>query len=186
MCRHTQHFCSYRLPRLDRYVVTGLGSGVLWSLYYDAADGIVTHATADIVLRTAMSMAAEQFAWCPLLYGLYLIPLSTLLNGGLRTEISKQIQSRLPGLLIANAKVWTPANLIIYNVPLEWRVLTSNAVDLIWASICADVAADCGAEDSDACSVSLSQLEAGQIAEESAVCMTADLSVVDKVSSKAA
>ena len=46
-------------------------------------------------------------------------------------------------LLIANAKVWTPANLLIYNAPLQYRVLAANAIDLVWAAICSETAAEC-------------------------------------------
>ena len=45
---------------------------------------------------------------------------------------------------MANAKLWTPANILIYNVPLQWRVLTSNCFDLLWGAYLSSVAAEVG------------------------------------------
>ena len=45
----------------------------------------------------------------------------------------------------------TPANVIIYNVPLEWRVLSSNCVDLVWGYVCSKFAADACAVDDEEC-----------------------------------
>lgn len=146
------------VTRLGRYMVTGFGSGVLWTFYYDAADIWASQASNDAMARILFSMGLEQFAWCPILYAFYVLPMSVLLNGGVLADIPKEIRERLPGLLVANAKVWTPANLLIYNVPLELRVVTANAVDIVWASFCSNVAAECGTDADEACSVSLTQI----------------------------
>ena len=45
------------------------------------------------------------------------------------------IQSKLRPLLMENAKVWTVANMIIYNLPFEYRVLASTCTDVVWQSI---------------------------------------------------
>ena len=62
------------------------------------------------------------------------------------------------GLLVSNAKVWTLANVVIYNVPVDWRPAISNLVDILWQSIVSDVAADCGKVDDDVCEVPLMDL----------------------------
>ena len=59
-------------------------------------------------------------------------------------DLVREVRETLGGLLVASAKVWMPANLIIYNVPLELRVIASNVVDIAWAAICSNMAADCG------------------------------------------
>jgi hypothetical protein len=75
-----------------------------------------------------------------------LIPLSAVLNGAEPADLPAEVRKRIGPLLIANARVWTPANLVIYNVPLQYRVLASNVIDLIWASICSETAAECGSD----------------------------------------
>ena len=52
------------------------------------------------------------------------------------------MRERLGELLVANAKLWTPANLLVYNAPLEYRVLTSNVFDVAWAAICSSFVAE--------------------------------------------
>jgi len=95
----------------------------------------------------------EQFVWCPIVFGTFEIPVSTLLNGGSLTSVQKEVNSKLNGLLVSNAKVWTLANVLIYNAPVQWRPAVSNCFDLIWQSIVSDVAADCGNVEDDICEV---------------------------------
>ena len=97
-------------------------------------------------VKTAVSMVMEQLVWCPLVYGTFEIPLSTLLNGASPKTVPTEVRSKLNGLLVSNFQVWTPANLVIYNAPLEWRLFLGNIIDLFWQSIVSDVAADCGGE----------------------------------------
>ena len=79
----------------------------------------------------AASVVLDQFVWSPLLFGTFEIPVSTLLNGGLPASIPREVSSKLGGLLVANAKVWTPANAVVYSAPVEWRLAVSNCVDLV-------------------------------------------------------
>ena len=60
---------------------------------------------------------------------------------------------------MSNAKVWTLANLVIYNSPVEWRPVVANFVDILWQSIVSDVAADCGKVEDDICVVFESSAE---------------------------
>ena len=105
------------------------------------------------IVTTALSILIEQFFWCPIVFGTFEIPISTLLNGGSFSTVQKEVDSKLGGLLVNNAKVWTLANVIIYNAPVEWRPAISNVVDILWQSIVSDVAADCGKVDDDICEV---------------------------------
>jgi hypothetical protein len=50
-----------------------------------------------------------------------------------------EINNKLSDLLINDAKVWTPANLLIYNTPLEFCAVLANLVDIFWQSIVADM-----------------------------------------------
>ena len=100
-------------------------------------------------VTTGVSMVLEQFLWCPLVYGTFEIPVSTLMNGGRLGSVRGEINSKLNGLLVSNAKVWTLANLVIYNTPLEWRLFLGNCIDILWQSIVSDVSAGCGGGDYD-------------------------------------
>lgn len=104
-------------------------------------------------VTTIISILLEQFIWCPLVYGMFEIPVSTLMNGGSLGSIKKEVDAKLDGLLLSNAKVWTLANLVIYNSPLEWRLFVGNVIDIFWQSIVSDVAADCGKVDDDICEI---------------------------------
>ena len=101
-------------------------------------------------VTTGTSIVLEQFVWCPLVYGTFEIPISTIMNGGRSVtvgSIKREVDAKLNGLLVSNAKVWTLANLVIYNVPLEWRLFVGNVIDIFWQSIVSDISADCGGDD---------------------------------------
>jgi len=104
-------------------------------------------------VTTLLSILLEQFIWCPLVYGTFEIPVSTLMNGGELGGIRKEVDAKLNGLLVSNAKVWTLANLVIYNSPLEWRLFIGNCIDIFWQSIVSDVSADCGKVGGDVCEI---------------------------------
>jgi hypothetical protein len=142
---------AYSVQRTRNFALQGVGSGVLWALYYDWADVVVSPAPGGPVAHTVLSIMLEQFSWCPLLFAFYQIPFSVLLNGGTLTDVPPAIQRQLNGLLVEYAKVWTPANLIIYNVPLEWRLLSSNVVDFVWGYISSGFAAEACAPEDEAC-----------------------------------
>jgi len=105
------------------------------------------------IVTTSLSILIEQFIWCPIVFGAFDIPVSTLLNGGSLTSVQKEVNSKLNGLLVSNAKVWTLANVLIYNAPVLWRPAVSNCFDLIWQSVVSDVVADCGKDEDDICEV---------------------------------
>ncbi len=150
----------------------GCVGGVIWACWYDELDGfldqdnpfnffnvfgIVTDQWLKPYLgavKTVLSILLEQFFWCPLVFGCFEIPVSTLLNGGDLRSVKKEVDSKLGGLLISNAKIWTFANLVIYGVvPVDYRPVVSNCVDVGWQSIVSSVSADCGKVEDDICIV---------------------------------
>ena len=99
--------------------------------------------------------ATFRFLWCPIVFGCFEIPVSTLLNGGDLSSVKKEVDSKLGSLLLSNAKIWTVANVAIYGiVPVDYRPIISNCVDVVWQSIVSSVSADCGKVDDDICVVS--------------------------------
>jgi len=150
----------------------GCVGGVIWACWYDELDGfldqdnkfnffklfgIVTDQWIKPYLgafNTILSILIEQFLWCPIVFGFFEIPVSTLLNGGDLSSVKKEVDSKLGSLLISNAKIWTFANLLIYGViPVDYRPIISNIVDVGWQSIVSSVSADCGKVEDDICIV---------------------------------
>ena len=164
----SQHTCSVSIVLLQSG--KGCVSGAIWACWYDELDkfldqendfnffkffGIVTDQWIKPyigAIKTVLSILIEQFLWCPIVFGCFEIPVSTLLNGGDLSSVKKEVESKLGRLLLSNAKVWTFANLVIYGpVPVDYRPIISNVVDVGWQSIVSSVAADCGKVDDDIC-----------------------------------
>ena len=59
------------------------------------------------IVTTALSLVIEQFIWCPIVFGSFEIPVSTLLNGGSLSNVQQEVEAKIGGLLVSNAKVWT-------------------------------------------------------------------------------
>ena len=121
--------------------------------WYESADDIVfgilkpfpgVYETSPRAIKIAIAMLFDQFVWAPLAFGFYDIPMATILNGGSIKTVPSEVRTKLGGVLISNALVWTPANIIIYALPSIYRIGASNLVDIGWQSMMAEVAADCG------------------------------------------
>lgn len=154
---------SFDYARLLRFASKGFFGTLLWAFWYDISDELIREESilstlqsisiqnpSEFTVNTARTVAlilAEQFVTCPLIYGLWEIPVSTLLNGASPKKIPYEVQSKIVPMLIDNAKIWTWANLVIYNVPLQYRAICGNIMDILWQSIVADYAADCGKDE---------------------------------------
>jgi len=138
--------------RLANYMIIGLGSGILWAFWYEFAQAVVYTGVSNEVLQVVYQIVLEQFVWCPLLYSLYLIPMGALLNGGDLNSAWRDVQTKLLSLLEANAKLWTFANMLIYAIPLQWRVLAASFFELVWSNYCSEITAGCG-QDDEQCSI---------------------------------
>jgi Mpv17 / PMP22 family len=147
----------YDMQRGAAYFCKGLGGGIIWALWFDFADvwtndltqailswshamdaSPSTAATLDFeqqAIQTVLSISLEQFLVCPLLYGLWDIPLTAVLLGSPLRQVPAQIDEKLGPLLVNNAKIWTVVNIVTYNIPVEYRVLFSSAADVVWQAI---------------------------------------------------
>jgi hypothetical protein len=92
------------------------------------------------IVRTIVNLLLEQFIACPLIFGLWDLPIISLMDGKPLIKIPGIVRQKLIKLLIANAKLWTVANVVIYNAPLNLRVLLVSLADLFWESIVSTVA----------------------------------------------
>jgi len=135
--------------RIGKQMLTGVGEGVLWGSWYRASEGLMGGLFGDPLCsgggecvaaleRTVSLICAEQFFFAPLVFAFYLIPLSAALGGATLKELPGEVAARLGGLLNANARVWTLANVVIYNAPVQYRVLLSDVGDILWACVCSE------------------------------------------------
>jgi len=141
---------SHDVVRTFHYFLKGLGGGIAWAYWFDFAEPLSNFFTFALVgehapyfleqaTRTIMAISLEQFFMSPIIFALWDIPLPALLRGSPLRQIPAQVESKLIPLLTANAKVWTFANLITYNIPVDYRVLFSSLTDIIWQAINAGI-----------------------------------------------
>jgi hypothetical protein len=142
--------------RTIRFMIKGIGCGIVWALWYEINElwstGIAKAAVLSLspspqsvrriqnVLFTLLSILLEQFIASPLIFGLWDIPLLSLLYGTPIGKIPNVVRKTLIPLLIANAKLWTLVNVFIYNVPLKWRVGALSCAELVWQAILSSIA----------------------------------------------
>ena len=139
---------AYSPLRGARYAAKGVVGGFLWVHYFDAVDAWTAGVSG--FPRVLDQMFVEQFLWCPIYFAFYDLPTASLFNGVAPENIPGIVRAKLLGMLASNAKLWTPANFIVYSVPLEYRLAASNVFDLAWNTISSEIAASC---DEEACDV---------------------------------
>ncbi|CAB9518745.1 expressed unknown protein [Seminavis robusta] len=148
--------------RLGRFMLKGLGGGMIWAFWFDVNEqwtnqlmqypfsnaggtstGTLTEWLASLggdsavmLGKTVTALLLEQFVGAPIIFAFWEIPVPTLLSPAKdNSSIPRQVQEKLPVLLVDNAKIWTFANMFVYSAPLEYRVLISSLVDILWQSI---------------------------------------------------
>ncbi len=127
---------------LDYAIVSGdidVATAASQLLFTHAPLLAVSGCTLQHIIHVVICIVLEQFFVCPLFYTVWDIPIPALLSGSPIRQIPAQIQAKLVPLLIANAKVWTPANIITYSLPSEYRVLFASMTDVIWQTILSDI-----------------------------------------------
>ena len=160
MQENAKHNLDWRRTRI--FVLKGSVSGILWSKWYAFCDPfsmdiaqqcynnlvqlhqhlpfavlnpISDDTTLLLSLQIGISILLEQFIWCPFIYSVWDIPFPMLLRGDPIEDMPARVKATLPPLLWENCKVWTPANIIIYQIPLQWRVVLVSLTDVLWQSI---------------------------------------------------
>jgi len=142
---------SWNPRRSLHFILKGFGEGLMWSLWYHQAEKWVASMTQVAlsngwlalslvaVFRTVVSIVLDFTVACPLVYGLWDIPFPALLAGTPWREIPRQIRTKLGEMMLASLKLWTPVNVLIYNVPLEYRVFLMSTADVFWQSIVSSI-----------------------------------------------
>ena len=147
---------SIDVERVFRFALKGLGGSILWSLWYGLADEWSLMLSKDVLnvlgddfgdgvhpaVRTVAAILLEQFIACPIIYGLWDIPFPMVMNGSSPSAIRGQVQEKIGPLLVENAKVWSFVNILIYNIPVEYRVFAMGMADMFWQSVISSVTAD--------------------------------------------
>lgn len=157
--------------RLLRFSTKGFFGTSIWSAWYDYSESVFNNEfvvsalasagildASDLVINIArvfMLMSTEQIFVCPIIYGMWEIPVSTILNGAPISRIPFEIKDKLVDMLVESAKIWTFGNVLIYSSPVQYRSAISNVGDVLWQSIVSDFSADCGNEDEDELVVSM-------------------------------
>lgn len=145
----------YDWKRVGKFTCKGIGCGILWSHWFMLAE-IWSESLATwflqqtnvsddnvkmfTIVRTIANLLLEQFVACPLIFGLWDLPIIAIMDGIALDKIPDNVRQKLLKLLIANAKLWTVVNILIYNIPLNLRVLVVSIADLFWESIVSTVA----------------------------------------------
>jgi hypothetical protein len=139
----------YSLNRTRNFLIKGLGSGVIWSVYYRdtevrcgnwatqllsgtaKADSEVCIATA----KTILAVLLEEIIAMPVVMSLWDIPVPAILSGSPLSTIPSLVKSKILELTIENAKVWTFVNILIYNIPVQYRLLLMSVANVFWQTI---------------------------------------------------
>jgi hypothetical protein len=67
------------------------------------------------------------------------------MNGAPVESVPGQAKEKIGPLLLENAKVWSFLNVVIYNLPVQYRLPTMSVADIFWHSVIASVAAEAAA-----------------------------------------
>lgn len=138
----------YDYRRTLVFVLKGYGDGALWSLWYRRADSIVAavantcfagmpvYPFLEVVLMTLLSLFFDLIIASPIIYSIWDIPFPAVARGKTKLrQVPVLVQKKLPEMLVASLKIWTPVNVLIYNIPAKYRVVTMSVADVFWQSI---------------------------------------------------
>jgi len=141
--------------RTKKFFFKGFGCGIIWTnwfrlsdlwsfgitekvlsmAWFDPISAALTIPKSKTLVNTISCILLEQFVAAPIIFGLWDIPMLNLLLGTPVRKIPGEVKEKLIPILIANAKLWTFANIIIYNLPVQWRVTGVSLTDLLWSAI---------------------------------------------------
>jgi hypothetical protein len=135
--------------RTSHFIFKGLGEGIMWSFWYRTVEqwsALVSRTimtsiglpALESAIKTFLSIMLDLLLACPLIYALWDIPVPAILQG--ERNIGSQIRNKLGEMVMASCKVWLPVNVLIYNLPVRYRVFVSSTADVFWQSIVSSIA----------------------------------------------
>jgi hypothetical protein len=156
------------MPRLLKFSIKGVFGTSIWEVWFDYSEKLLDRKNVNRLLKVAgmkdrpggggiaisrmaskstqvfLLILLEQFIASPIYFGMFELPISTILNGAPLSRIPHEIEEKLVTMLYANFKVWTPANVVVYSAPLKYRTVICNIFNVFWQIIVSNFAADCG------------------------------------------
>jgi hypothetical protein len=140
---------AYSMARTRNFFIKGLGSGVIWSVYYRETEVLcgdwatqLLHGTAEAdsefflaTAKTVLAVLLEEVIAMPVVMSLWDIPVPAILSGSSLSTIPSQVKSKIPELVVENAKVWTLVNILIYNIPVQYRLLVMSVANVFWQTV---------------------------------------------------
>ena len=148
--------------RTYKFMMKGFGEGFLWTLWYRNAErwslaitsfltGNITNPFLTTLIGTFVALFLDLTLACPFIYGLWDIPFPALLRGKPLRKIPGEVKEKLGEMLSASIRVWTPVNILIYNVPVQYRVYIMSIADVFWQSIVSSITSSNNAEPTTTC-----------------------------------
>jgi Mpv17 / PMP22 family len=140
----------FDFARTFQFMIKGFGEGLLWTIWYRWADyscvavtqmlmGEMTSPLTRKCVGTLVAVVMDLCLACPFIYAFWDIPFPALLRGQPLRQIPKLIHDKLGEMLLASVKVWTPVNVVIYNVPVHYRSYFMSVADVFWQAIVSSI-----------------------------------------------
>jgi Mpv17 / PMP22 family len=138
--------------RTVQFMMKGVGEGFLWTLWYRWADRSCVDVTRFLageqlaasplimkILGTVVAIVMDLCLACPFIYSCWDIPFPAWMRGTPVRKLPHKIREKLPEMLLASIKVWTPVNVLIYNAPVQYRPYIMSVADVFWQSIVSSI-----------------------------------------------
>jgi hypothetical protein len=97
----------YDWKRFRRMLLKGIVDGIIWSHWFELADVwsefltvwfVGPNSNVYAIVRTIVSILLEQFIACPLIFGLWDLPIISVMNGIPLTSIPGKVRRKLASL----------------------------------------------------------------------------------------
>mmetsp|Transcript_21917 Transcript_21917/g.32014 ORF Transcript_21917/g.32014 Transcript_21917/m.32014 type:complete len:238 (-) Transcript_21917:116-829(-) len=134
-------------PRLMRSLVAGLiGHGPLSHVWYNVSDELFQEMNLGEQLgwSTVVKVIIDQISWGPFWNNMYILLLG-IMKMNPPSKIFDEIKRTTIPLLVSGFKLWPLAHCVTYGiVPVEFRLLWVDLVEISWVTILATAAAGGG------------------------------------------
>uniref|UniRef100_A0A7S3L1K8 Uncharacterized protein n=1 Tax=Amphora coffeiformis TaxID=265554 RepID=A0A7S3L1K8_9STRA len=132
--------------RLNAFFIKGAVSGVLWSHWYALVDPVgvavaenLAPSSASIeAARIVVSVFLDLFVFSPFLFCVWDLPFPMLARGDPLESIPRKVRAKIGPILADNTKVWMVPNLVIYSLPVQYRVVVTSCTDAVWQMMLSD------------------------------------------------
>ena len=132
--------------RWQAFFVKGAVAGVLWSKWYSIIEPVGISLSQSLAptdaledpIRIVFSVFMDLFVFCPFLFCTWDLPFPMLARGDPIDSIPRKIKAKIGTVLEENTKVWMIPNLVIYSLPMHYRVVVTSCIDAVWQMMLSD------------------------------------------------